>query len=76
MFLFPPLRRPWARLWGHRAERGGVKGGTAPAPMTVDPRQWSAGGSGTGEFSARKKSPGSKSVREGSSEVAAFELGS
>lgn len=57
MFLFPPLRRPWARLWGHRAERGGVKGGIAPAPMTVDPRQWSAGGSGTGEFSVEEEIP-------------------
>lgn len=34
-----------------------MKGGTAPAPVAVDPRQWSAGGSGTGEFSVEEEIP-------------------
>lgn len=43
-----------------RAERGGVKGGTNPAPIPVGPRQWSAGGRETGQFSAEEEILGLK----------------
>ena len=55
-----------------------MKGGTDPAPIPVDPKQWRAGGRGTGEFSVEEEIPTlvSENVRGGRSEVAALELGS